>query len=176
MNFEILANKLNSGDGYLFKDVISSNFNGPVSLLSLEPTSELMAEEPAIPKVADAEIEHGDDFPSFPPFDGVPVEQPLAVSGLTNDDRFGKFEAFPKASQANSTNAVAIENDLVILKDDHGGFNDFGNSNTFEGAPNNNAANAGIVNSLVDLINDEGFEDFVFLKRLRTLPPQRDIF
>ncbi len=91
---------MNGVDGNLFKDVISCYFNGPVSLLSLEPTPELMAEGPTIPKATDAEIEYGDEFPGFPPFDEVPVEQPSAVSGLTVNDGFGNFEAFPEASHA----------------------------------------------------------------------------
>jgi hypothetical protein len=158
-SFEISSNKLNGVDGNLFNDVISSSFNGPVSLLSLEPTPELMAEEPAIPKATDAE--HEDDFPGFPPFDEVPVEQPSAVSGSTDDEGFGDFEVFPKASHIDSTNAVAIENDPVILKDDRGGFDDFGNSNTLECAPDNNAANSGIDNPLMELIDDDdGFRDF----------------
>jgi hypothetical protein len=97
---------------------------------------------------------------------------------LTNDNGFGDFEAFPEASHADSINAVAIENDPVILKDDRGGFNDFGNSNTFEGAPDNNAANAGIDNplALADLIDDDdGFGDLVLSKRSRRPPPQRDV-
>ena len=148
---EISGNELNGVDGSLFEIVISSDVNGPVSSLPIEPTPEPMADVHAIPEATDAEIECVDDFAGFPTFDEAPAEQPSVDFGSTDDDGFGDFEAFPEASYADSIDVVATENDPVILKDDRGGFDDFGDSIKFEGAPDD-AGDARIENRDVSAV------------------------